>query len=170
MGTNAQAAKLEQRRTVKQEIVDFSPERLKAPFFLRCGAVLIDYIVVAAIPVAGLLISRWAGEDGTRLLNSGINNTGWLIAFLIGFSNIVLLPMIAGQSLGKMFAGLRIVTKKGEYPSPGKIAIRQLIGYPLTLATLGLGFFFSVFSRKGRALHDYIGGTVVIHARPRLHS
>jgi uncharacterized RDD family membrane protein YckC len=170
MSTKAEAAKIAKRPTVKQEIVDFSPERLRAPFFLRCGAVLIDYIIVAAIPVAGLLISRWSGEDGTRLINSDINNTGWLIAFLIGVSNIVLLPMIAGQSVGKIITGLRIVTKKGEYPSPNTVALRQVFGYLLTVATLGLGFFFSVFGRKGRALHDLLAGTVVIHARPQIHS
>lgn len=170
MGTKAEAAKLERRPTVKQEIVDFSPEKLRAPFFLRCGALLIDYIIVAAIPVIGLLISRLSGEDGTQLLNSGTNNTAWLIAFLIGVSNTVLLPMIAGQSIGKMIAGLRIVTKKGEHPSPGTIALRQLAGYAATLASLGIGFFISVFGRKGRALHDYLTGTMVIHARSRIHS
>jgi uncharacterized RDD family membrane protein YckC len=38
----------------------------------------------------------------------------------------------------------------------------------LTLLTLGLGFIFSAFNRKGRALHDYLAGTVVIFGRRRV--
>jgi uncharacterized RDD family membrane protein YckC len=35
------------------------------------------------------------------------------------------------------------------------------------LGSLGLGFLMSVFSRKGRALHDYLSGTLVIYAQKR---
>jgi uncharacterized RDD family membrane protein YckC len=41
----------------------------------------------------------------------------------------------------------------------------------VTLLTLGLGLLFSVFSGKGRALHDYLSGSQVVFGsttiRPR---
>lgn len=152
-----------------QKIVDFMPEAVKAPFFLRLGAALIDYIIVIAIPVVTLLLGRFSGNDGAGLLNSEWNNAGWMIAVLLGLTNLIFLPMFSGQSLGKMITGLRIVTLDGSAPSAGTIAFRQIFGYLLTFASLGIGLFISVFSRKGRALHDYVGSTLVIYANPRIH-
>ena len=152
----------------REVIVGFSPEKVKAPFLLRCGALIIDYIIVIAIPVIGLLLSRFAGNDGAKLLNDGLNNAGWLIAVLVGIVNIVLLPMFSGQTVGKIVTGIRIVNIDGSAPSVRAIAIRQTGGLFLTLLSGGLGYFLSFFSSKGRALHDYITGTVVIYADRRV--
>jgi uncharacterized RDD family membrane protein YckC len=152
----------------REVIVEFSPEAVKAPFLLRCGAMIIDYIIVIAIPVIGLLLSRLAGNDGTKLLNEGLGNAGWLVAALVAFTNMVFLPMFSGQTVGKIVTGLRIVRIDGTAPTVGAIAFRQTGGYLLTLASAGLGFFVSFFSSKGRALHDYLSGTVVIYADRRV--
>src|SRR6185503_20430239 len=90
------------RPGTREILVGFSPEAVKAPFLLRCGALIIDYIVVVAIPVIGLLVSRLSGNDGAKLLNEGLSSAGWLIAVLVGLTNIVLLPMFSGQTLGKI--------------------------------------------------------------------
>lgn len=156
------------RPPAREIVVGFVPEAVKAPFLLRCGALIIDYILVIAIPVIGLLLSRIAGNDGAKLLNDGLNNAGWLIAVLVGITNSVLLPMFSGQTLGKIITGLRIVNIDGSTPSVRAIAIRQTVGYVLTLATAGLGFFMSAFGSKGRALHDYLSGTVLIYADRRV--
>ena len=149
-------------------IVDFVPERVKAPFLLRCGAFLIDYIVIVSIPVITLLLSRFMGNDGAKLLGSSINNAGWLIAVLLGLTNFIILPMVSGQTIGKMLTGLRIVQLDGFSASTRAIVLRQTLGYILTAASFGIGFLISVLSGKGRALHDYIAGTVVIYADRRL--
>jgi uncharacterized RDD family membrane protein YckC len=154
---------------VREIVVGFSPEAVKAPFFLRCGALIIDYIIVIAIPVIGLLISRFTGNDGAKLLNEGTSGASWLVAALVGFTNIVFLPMFSGQTIGKIVTGLRIVRIDGTAPTIGAIAFRQTAGYLLTLATAGIGFILSVFSGKGRALHDYLSGTVVIYADRRIN-
>lgn len=159
----------EVRKPVTREIiVGFSPEAVRAPFLLRCGALIIDYIIVIAIPVIGLLLSRFSGNDGSKLLNEGLSNAGWLVAVLVGFTNMVFLPMFSGQTVGKIVTGLRIVRIDGSAPTIGAVAFRQTGGYFLTLASLGIGFFISVFSSKGRALHDYLSGTVVIYADRRV--
>lgn len=149
-------------------VVGFSPESVKAPFLLRCGALIIDYIVFIALPVIGLLVSRFSGNDGTKLLNEGMSSASWLVAALVGVTNVVFLPMFSGQSLGKIATGLRIVRIDGAAPTIGTVAFRQTVGYFLTLASAGIGFFLSVFSSKGRALHDYLSGTVVIYANRRI--
>ncbi len=149
-------------------VVDFSPAEVRAPFLLRCGALLIDYIIIIAIPVIGLLLSRYTGNDGVKLLNDGMNSAGWFIAVLVGLSNMLLLPMFTGQTVGKMFTGLRMVNMDGSSPSLRQIAARQTVGYLVTLLTVGLGFLISCLSVNGRALHDFLTGTMVIYADRRL--
>src|SRR3954470_18802084 len=90
-------------------IVNFDAKLLKAPFMLRCGALLIDYILVVSVPIISLLLGRFFGEDGRKLLNGELSNTGWLVALLVALTNFFVFPIFSGQSIGKMFTGLRIV-------------------------------------------------------------
>ena len=154
-------------RRVEQVIVNFDAERVKAPFVLRCGALLIDYIVVVLIPVLILLIGRMMGNDGSKLLGGPLNSMGWLIAFLLGATNLVILPAVSGQSIGKALTGIRIVTKTGEAVTFNHLLRRNVLGYLLTILTLFIGFIIAAFGKKGRALHDYVAGTVVIYAQKR---
>ena len=73
-------------------------------------------------------------------------------------------PLLRGQTIGKMFAGLTILKTDGRPVRLGSMFLRNVVGYFLTLLTLGLGFFVSAINRSGRSLHDLIGGTVVVHA------
>jgi uncharacterized RDD family membrane protein YckC len=152
----------------EQIVVDFNVERLKAPFTLRCGAILIDYILLIAIPVASLLLGRFFEYDGAKLLNSEVSNTGWLIMILLAITNFVIFPMFSGQSIGKMLTGLRVVKNDGHSASFTQLLVRHLIGYTLTILTGGLGFLFAVVNPKGRALHDLLAGTVVVYGRRRM--
>ncbi|HEV8592476.1 MAG TPA: RDD family protein [Pyrinomonadaceae bacterium] len=148
----------------REVILDFVPETVKAPFVLRCGAMIIDYLVLVIVPVGMLILGRLFGDSGSQLLNGELNNAGWLIAILLGLSNFLLLPMYSGQTIGKMLVGLRIVRLDGGHVSPGSIAFRQIAGGVFFICSASLSFLFSVLSNKGRALHDYLAGTVVIFA------
>ncbi|HKX84752.1 MAG TPA: RDD family protein [Pyrinomonadaceae bacterium] len=153
-------------RTSRQRevIKDFVPEDVKAPFILRCGALIIDYVVVVVVPVFMLLLGRLTGDSGSSLLDGELNNAGWLIAILLALSNSLLLPMYSGQTLGKMVTGIRVVRLDGGHANPGTILFRQIVGGLFFVFSATLSFVFSIFSGKGRALHDYIAGTVVIFA------
>ncbi len=156
------------RPNAEQIIVDFDTERLHAPFLLRCGAILIDYILLVSIPVVSLLLGRSFEYDGARLLNSEVSNAGWLIMILLGLTNFIIFPMFSGQSIGKMLTGLRIVKTDGSSASFSRLLVRHLIGYPLTILTAGLGLFIAVLNQNGRALHDYLSGTIVVYGRRRI--
>ena len=154
-------------RRTEQVVVDFDAERLKAPFLLRCGAVLIDYILLVSVPIISLLLGRFFEYDGAKLLNSELSNAGWLILILLVLTNFVILPLFSGQTIGKILTGLRIVKADGNAPSFSSLLVRHLIGYPLTVLTFGAGFLLSVLNHKGRALHDYLSGTIVVYGRSR---
>jgi len=148
--------------------VDFSPEVMKAPFFLRLGAAFIDYILIVIFPVLGLLISSFSGNDGSRLIHSQLNNIGWLVAIFVAVVNLIILQAAIGQSIGKLITGLRIVAIDGSEAGFSSIVLRNTLGYLLTIGSAGLGMLFSLFSSKGRTLQDYIAGTVVIFARRKI--
>jgi len=156
-----------QRPGRKELIAEFHPEELKAPFALRCGALCIDYILLISIPVITLLVGVSFGGAATSQTGGISNSTGWLLGILLCLTNFFILPSVGGQTIGKMLTGLRIAKIDGSSVSFGTILLRNLFGYILTAGTLGLGFIFSIFSSKGRALHDYIAGTVVVYAKRR---
>ena len=141
-------------------------ERYRAPFSLRCGALLIDYIVVASIIVFSTLVSRLFG--GSRLAGGTTETFGWIIAIGVTLLNFGVLASLRGQTLGKWATGLRIVRQDGKPLTLLNALLRHVVGYPVSLLTLGLGFLLAVFNTQGRALHDIIAGTVVVldKARP----
>ena len=155
------------RASAVETVVHFNPKLLKAPFLLRCGAILIDYIFIVSIPILSLILGRILGNDSAKLLNSELSNAGWLIAVLLAATNFLFLPTFGGQSIGKIITGIRIVQTDGKIPNFGRLLLRHLVGYPLTILTFGLGLIFIVFNREGRVLHDYIARTVVIYGEKR---
>ena len=165
MAVTAGIAKTPSKTCEVEKNVDFSPERLKAPFFLRCGALFIDYIVVVAMPLVWLLSTRLIGGGG---INATMTNTGWVIAVIVGVANLLVLPCMWGKSIGKMLTGLTIVKTDGTRAGIGKVLLRNTIGYLLTVLTLGLGFLISAVNSSGRSLHDFVAGTIVVSGRKKL--
>ncbi|HSI87651.1 MAG TPA: RDD family protein [Pyrinomonadaceae bacterium] len=145
-----------------ERVIDFSPEKLRAPMVVRAGAAIIDYILIVS-PIAGfLLLARAMGNDGAGLINSELNSIGWLLAILIAATNLILLPVLTGRTFGKFLTGLRVATLNGTEPGFRRMLLRQTVGYFLIVFSAGLGLLTALFDRKGRALHDLIAGTVVI--------
>src|SRR6476646_6945056 len=82
-------------------------QRLRAPFSLRCGALLIDYIVLVAIVVFGTLIARMLGS-GARSAGSSAETIGLVVAVVVAVIDLGLLPGLTGLTIGKWATGLRI--------------------------------------------------------------
>lgn len=148
-----------------ETIVGFSPERLKAPFPLRIAALCVDYLLFLILPLTWLVLARFLSHTGTP---DSIGNTIWIIGFILLGANSILLPMVNGQSLGKMIFGMHIVKNDGSRPDVFSILMRNVFGYTLTLCSAGLGFLFAATSSKGRALHDYVAGTMVVRGRKKV--
>ena len=150
-----------------EKIVDFDPEALKAPFVLRVAALAIDYIIVIIIPVVWLILSRMLSELGTT---SSIGATPWLIATVLFISNFLIFPVLRGRTLGKLLVGLTIVKNDGTRVDLLSIVRRNIIGYILTILTMGIGFLIGAVNNSGRALHDFVGGTMVIRGRRKVQT
>jgi len=154
-----------------ETITGFDPVEMAAPFLVRLSAAVFDYILLIALPAIGIIFNRIFGGSAVQ---DGIvsGTTLWLVAILLGLCNIVLLPALSGQSLGMILTGLRIVRLNGRSVTPITMALRNTVGYLLTALTFGLGFFVAAVNTSGRALHDFLFGTVVVAGikRRRLQS
>jgi uncharacterized RDD family membrane protein YckC len=148
----------------REVVVDFPSDSLRAPFSLRLVAFLIDYILMISVPVLGLVIESLVGSEPAKFSN----NTAWLIAVLLGVSNVIIFPALSGQTLGMMMCRLRIVRTDGRDASVGRVVLRNTVGFLVTALTLGIGFILAAFTPSGRALHDYMAGTIVIFGRKRV--
>lgn len=148
-------------RSVSEKIIGFSPGALKAPFLLRCAAIFVDYIVLIGLPVGWLLVSRFFDDHGTPSVGTWV----WLLGLILLILDFVLLPLLRGQTIGKMLVGITIVNIDGSDIRLAGIIKRNVIGYAVTALTFGLGFILAGLNPSGRALHDLIAGTTVVRAR-----
>jgi uncharacterized RDD family membrane protein YckC len=135
--------------------------RFRAPFALRCGALLIDYILLALILTFSIMVARLMG-GGARMAGGTAEKIGGFITLIVAVLNLVVLAGLTGKTVGKWTTGLRIERTDGHLPGIVRAGLRHLIGYPLSLLLFGLGFLIVAVSPTGRALHDLIAGTIVV--------
>ena len=135
--------------------------RLHVPFPLRCGAFLIDYIVLISLVVLGTLFARMLG-GGARAAGNSAETAAIALAIVVAFLNLGVLPGLTGLTLGKWATGMRIQRVDSGNPGIGRALLRHFVGYPLSFITFGIGFLLATVTVHGRGLHDMIAGTVVV--------
>src|SRR5262245_11709373 len=160
MTANVETAKLPQmaagHRTESRARV-----RYRAPFALRCGALLIDYIVLVLIMTFATIIARLIG-GGARMAGGTAEKIGILLTVVVAVLDLGILAGLTGKSIGKWTTGLRIERMAGGPPGIILSLLRHFVGYPLSLVPFGLGFLMVTVSPTGRSLHDLIFGTIVV--------
>lgn len=135
--------------------------RYRAPFALRCGAILIDYILLALIMTFSTMVARMMG-GGARLAGGTAEKVGLLFTLVAAVLDLGVLAGLTGKTLGKWTTGLRIERIDGGVPGIGWALLRHFVGYPVSFLVFGAGFLMAIVIPTGRALHDLIAGTVVI--------
>ena len=162
MALAAERAVSAKQISTSEKIIDFSPRRLRAPFLLRIAALAVDYIFLMIVPVLWLLLSRMLSDISSRGI---IGSTPWVISTVLFIGNFIVFPIFRGQTLGKLIMGLTIVNLDGTPVTAGVIMRRNLLGYLITVLTLGIGFLIAAINSSGRALHDFTAGTIVVRGR-----
>lgn len=163
MTARVETAPLQAKRRPPTAIQGFA--RFRAPFSLRCGAILIDYIILAAIVAFSTLVSRVLGGSA-RSAGSSSETVGLLLTAVVAAFDLGVLPGLTGLTVGKWATGLRILRADGREIGIGRAFLRHFVGYPISFITLGLGFLVAAFTTRGRGLHDVIAGTIVVREGP----
>ncbi len=130
----------------------------------RAAAAAIDVLVVMGaytVAYAGLKLLLDAFFNATpegRWL--GVLSAAALSAW--GFMYYFVSMAVAGRTVGKSLAGLRVLSAGGAPLSMAKAFVWTL-AYPLSAVLMGLGYVPIVLQRDHRALHDFIAGTAVVY-------
>ncbi|MFD3401264.1 RDD family protein [Kribbella sp. NPDC058693] len=127
----------------------------------RAIATTLDILIIATtftIGLAGvnLLTTSFWGVEVRHALPATIALAVFAFGYAFGFL------AVAGRTPGQGIVGLRVIRTDGGAIHPGQ-ALRWVIGFPISVIPLGLGFVPVVFQREHRALHDLIAGTVIVY-------
>jgi uncharacterized RDD family membrane protein YckC len=113
----------------------------------------IDAVVVYfTLAICGMTVSEFSLLPKAPLLAFlFVQNAGYLVAFTAG-----------GQTLGKMLAGIKVVTDNSDVALDfGRAALRTAV-WLLLAVPAGLGFLTAIFSSDHRGLHDRFAQTRVV--------
>jgi uncharacterized RDD family membrane protein YckC len=129
----------------------------------RVAAVALDLLLLALIDA--VVIYFTAEICGLDLAEVGVLPKGPLLAFLLVQNGGYLVAFTAGgQTLGKMAAGIKVVSTRSNASLDLGHAIVRTVVWALLAAPAGLGFLTAIFSADHRGLHDRCAGTRVVRA------
>lgn len=101
--------------------------------------------------------------DLLRLVRIILLVAGVILSFLLVNGYLILFWLLAGQTPGKAFMGLRVVSLDGRPLNVGQAA-RRLVGYWLAALPLFAGFLWVLVDDERRGWHDKLARTRVIYA------
>ena len=127
----------------------------------RLVAVLVDVLILTTIDA--LVVYFTVQICGLSWEEVAILPKGPLVAFLVVQNGGYLVAFTAGgQTLGKMAAGIRVVSAEPHSSLDlGQAFLRELMWLVLAVPA-GLGFLSALFTRDHRGLHDRFAGTRVV--------
>jgi uncharacterized RDD family membrane protein YckC len=136
-------------------------ESAPASLGMRASAFLVDYILT--LLVLGVAISLASVfKTAFPTLADWLVSLGYLATVGFVLWNWGYLCVREGQSIGQRLVGLRIIRTDGAPLGYRTIMLRHLIGYPLSLFCLGLGFLWMIIDPKQRGWHDKLAGTLIV--------
>lgn len=129
----------------------------------RVIAAAVDSQILLAIDVVVIYFTMQicgVGLDELGLMPKGpllvflaVQNVGYLVAFTAG-----------GQTLGKMAAGIKVVSEDAEVSMDVGCALKRTVIWLVLAFPAGLGLLSAFFDRHHRGLHDRFAGTRVVRA------
>lgn len=132
-----------------------------SPPLRRLAATAIDAVLFAGIDLAVLYLTF-------RIV--GLGAAEWrvlpvwpLVLFLVGMklSYASVFTALGGQTIGKMAAGIRVVSMDDSGVTAGT-AVRRTLASLVAVATAGIGYLPGLVGRERRAIHDRVSGTRVV--------
>lgn len=153
----------EPNRLPEYEIIRTERFRPKfAGFWTRFWAYVIDLLIVSSI--SGIFI-----KPVFRVLDIKISNPSFLlfspykVTILILFlAYFALMTKFAGQTVGKMILGIKVVRQDGGKLNWSTILFREVIGRFIS-KLLTIPYLLVIFMPKKEALHDLFADTYVVH-------
>lgn len=125
----------------------------------RLAAVFLDAILL----VTFFSLLNWLLQLGSHATPEHLLTSTQRLALLFSAPLLVVLFWQGYQATpGKLLLGCRIVdARSGGHPQGWQILVR-LLGYVLSAAPAGLGFFWIIWDRRRQGWHDKLARTLVV--------
>jgi len=128
----------------------------RAGFWVRFGALLIDGIVVAVVPIILIIVGAGGKSPGLVVI-------GYVLLILGGIAyEIYFTGGPTGQTLGKRAVGIRVI----DFNTGGSIgygrAFLRLIGRWISGIPCYLGYFWMLWDKEKQCWHDKMANDVVV--------
>ncbi|MDH5298911.1 MAG: RDD family protein [Desulfobulbaceae bacterium] len=141
-----------------------------AGFGARAMAMAIDVALLTALHCSFFLVLgyRLVQSPPAGIFSMIMAAATYLLLFLLApglmaMAYSTVLHAWGGQTVGKIFMGIRVVTVAGQPLSPG-IAFLRWVGTIVSGLPLAAGFLWAMVDRNHAAWHDKLAGTKVIAA------
>jgi uncharacterized RDD family membrane protein YckC len=132
-------------------LVGGAPEEVRAGFWVRCAARLVDMAVL--MTAAAVVIPALGGALGGAAIL-----LGWML-YYVG------LTARGGQTVGKMLLKVRVVRTDGSAVDWGRSFVRWL-GHGLSAIPMQLGYLWVGLTPRKRGFHDLLADTKVVCLEP----
>ena len=134
--------------------------RVNASFASRLLAGTVDVLLLILVDATVVALTAWT--TGTSLGVEMELPMPPLLGFLVlfDFGSVIVLTAVAGQTIGKMIVGIRVVGSEGGQLTIGQVIARTIFCVFLVLPA-GIGMVGMLFGSR-RALHDRLAGTEVV--------
>lgn len=139
------------------------PEVYEGLLTRRVLAYLIDLIILT---ILGAIL--WLVTGAAALLTFGLlfPLQAALLALLPFAYHILLIASEGAATVGMRLLGLRVYSiLDGGRPNLAQVAVNVVTFYGSLALTGSLVLLVALFNSRGRTLHDYLGGTIVLRQR-----
>ena len=140
-----------------------------ADFSTRFMALLIDWVFLTSLAGCSFfLVARMAmappSPDWGNLFLLLVTGLFVLLIWPLFLSSFyfIVLHSYGGQTLGKVFMGIKVVSEDGLLLPVGASFLR-LVGYLLSMMPLGAGFLWAAVDKNHAAWHDKLACSRVIY-------
>lgn len=140
-----------------------------APIMSRVIASVLDFMIVGFYMfLIFILVSSFAVSNVRIGYDFGVEILTMYILWLPGFFYTFWMESVfAGQTIGKMAMGLRVIKSNGDNASIGDLFLRWVFRLIDIGGSFGaLGIIVALSNERSQRLGDLVGNTVVIKLRP----
>lgn len=129
-----------------------------AGFWIRLVAFVIDGVVImlAQFLLGFIAALRWGADVESR---AGFQSGVVAFTFVFAVAYPTALHAVAGQTIGKMLVGVRVVGLNGERLPLGTALLRAIVHWVALVFAFGLGHLMAGLRQDRRALHDLLAGS-----------
>lgn len=132
-----------------------NPKVLRAGFWRRAAAWIIDYIISVTIVFALVFIFSLIGVFYSDSEWNGIGILIWWLYFALQESST------KQATLGKQALSIKVVTLDGKRPTFWRSTGRHFAKF-ISAILLGIGFLMCIFTARKQCLHDIMADCLVV--------